>query len=245
MWRKPTYYKSATFAALVVGSSTALLTGAQAETLNFNSFGGGAQFFSTGTPASGDMSLISVFAGGGSNATFDGLTGGTWSLGTSSTRFSISNLNPATQTWTSIGPNTVPFSSSFGSSGTVMGNVTVTAVQDNPVPNIQAAQGARITLIGDFTETSGTGALGAAFAPGGVFDLRTRITNCSSPCPNTLAAVFAGPPVTFGTAIGLAAAAPRRVDHMRRQLPRNRSFGMPCVIGGLPVTGLPTKGLLT
>jgi len=123
---KAAYYKSATFAALVVASSIALLTGAQADTLNFSVVGPTGAIgrccgvgFSTvpgqdPTGQTGQMQWQSQSStlNAPTQATLDGLTG-SWSLSTPSTgsgitlsaiRNLISGFDPATSTFNTIGP---------------------------------------------------------------------------------------------------------------------------------------------
>jgi len=134
--------------------------------------------------------------GGGSAATFDGLTGGSFTLlgpgnpAIPGPTFSLGGFDPTTSTFTSVAPNTSTLTVSFpNNAGSLAGNVTVTSVQDNATGTFAGP----ITAIGDFTETSGTGALGAAFANGGILDLPASISNCASPCSLTLANLFALP----------------------------------------------------
>ena len=143
MWQKATCYKSATFAALVVASSLALLTGAQSETLNFGSgtftFAGNVAQPEAGTFTIGSNNPTPVFFNGTNvgTANFQGPGGG-------NTFVSIGGFNPATSTFEDIGPNTSTLTGPvqntlmgpvtmpmFGSSGDLQGDITITSIQDN------------------------------------------------------------------------------------------------------------------
>ena len=80
MW-KATYYRSASFAAFVVGSTLALLTGAQADTLTFNQTIGqccGVEIGAVGNPAVPGQGLLVTSmlpVTQNLNVAFDGLPG--------------------------------------------------------------------------------------------------------------------------------------------------------------------------
>jgi hypothetical protein len=110
MWRKATCYKSATFAALVVGSSLALLTGAQADNFDINlgaAASGTVTFTNPGnSPTNLSMSFFPAVGPrpGTSPFTWMGLSG-TYNF-TSGSQPSVSGFNGTS--FTNIGPNNAP-----------------------------------------------------------------------------------------------------------------------------------------
>jgi hypothetical protein len=144
MSRKATYYRSASFAALVVGSSIALLTGAQADTLTFGPGNNtGTVFF--GAPSG---PFFANWVGQSGPASFDSLSG----TFTASSMF-LSAPSPGSQTASgAIGNFTASFpapcvtcagdsltgsvsfppTSFLGGVGSLTGSLTVTAISGDP-----------------------------------------------------------------------------------------------------------------
>ena len=140
MWRKATFYRSASLAALVVASSIALLTDAQADTLSFgpgNTTGSG--FFAP----SGPFFFSLTWVGQSGPASFDGLSG----------TFTASSMNlsapsPGSQTASGgfanftasfpgagdslTGSVSFPPTSFLGGVASLTGSLTVTAISGDP-----------------------------------------------------------------------------------------------------------------
>jgi hypothetical protein len=199
-------YQRASFAALIVGSSIALLTGAQAETLTFGApsrpcargcgFGFNAVFAGIGVPGTGTFNIVS--GGVRTNATFDDLTGGSWQLLPSS-GFPASVGGFDGTTFTNIGPNTSTYTVSFpGTDDMLTGNLQVTSIQDNTT-----GQGGIVTLDGDLTVTSSSGALASTFGgPGSmaVFSFPDVSSVADSPSVEAVFASSSTSNVIFRTA---------------------------------------------
>jgi hypothetical protein len=209
MWQKATCYKSATFAACVVGSSLALLMGAQAASLNFTP--GTAVF--AGPPTSGTVFILNNT----STASFNGSAVGTASFvgpgGGSLASVSVGGFDPTTSTYNTIGmPNTstLTVTSPGGATGNLLtGNMTITSIQDNVSGTVNV--NSPVILMGNFTETGGSGPLADAFAPGGTFDF--PVISSDSRFPSVTIAFtamgFSGPiNVSFTPLAGATAISP-------------------------------------